>query len=310
MRLLIIGSKGQLGSDLMRLAQTRAGFSAVGLDRPEIDVCDAAGLAESLDAHRPDTLVNLAAFHEVDRCETEGESAFAVNAVGVLNGARACAERGIGYAVFSSDFVFHDSPDKRPFTESDAPDPRSVYALSRLVGERLAALYHPNALIVRTCGLYGLTPPAGKAYNFPDIMLRLAAQKKPLRVIADQVCTPTFTLPLAETLLDCLEAGLSGLVHATCQGGCSWYEFAQAIFELAGVAADLTPCTTAEYGQAATRPVFSVLKNARLKAAGLDRLPHWREALKEYLKKRGQWIPPNAETPLTSALHRKNNSSH
>lgn len=287
MRLLVIGSGGQLGSDLLAAAARRKGWSAVGLDLPAVDVRSVDSLAAALASHRPEAVITCAAFHEVDRCEREGEAAFAVNALGVLNLARLCADRNCEFVAISTDYVFHDSPAKQPLAETAPPDPRSVYAVSKLAGELFALHAHPRALVLRTCGLYGLTPPAGKPYNFPEIMLALARQGKPIRVVDDQVCTPTWTEPLAGQILDALDAGLSGLIHASCQGQCSWFEFARDLFALAGVRADLSPVSSADYAQAATRPLYSVLDNARLRAAGLDRMPDYREALASYLQRRG-----------------------
>ena len=284
MKVLLIGSKGQLGTEISLLAETDPAVDLAGLDYPEVDVCDAAFLRRILDEHRPRAVINTAAFHQVDRCEKEVRRSFEVNAFGALNIARETARIKARLIHFSTDYVFHDNPAKTPFTEDDPPDPRSVYAVSKRSGELLIAAYHPDAVVVRTCGLYGAALPAGKQPNFVQTMLRLARSGKRIRVVDDQVCTPTWTRPLAKVVLNLLGAPITGVVHATCQGACSWFEFARAIFELEGIDADLHPVPSGEYPTPACRPPYSVLDNAGLREAGLDMLPHWREALEGYLR--------------------------
>ncbi len=280
---IVIGAKGQLGSDIMRAAQDHQEQRVGGVDFPQIDVRDAHGIDTLLNDERPDTVINLAAYHDVDRCEETPEDAFAVNTIAAYKLARSCELNGTRLIHFSTDYVFHETPEAEPLNETARPNPQSVYAASKYAGENLIRAYCENSVIIRTCGLYGQTPPNGKAYNFPLIMLKMAREGRPIKVVADQICTPTWTQPLAQLVLELAVHDLTGIVHATCQGQCSWYSFTQALFELAGLQADLTPVTTREYGSVAVRPPYSVLDNARLRAAGLDRLPHWRDALAGYL---------------------------
>src|SRR5207245_2771295 len=161
---------------------------------------------------------------------------------------------------YSTDYVFGlDGSRATPLTEDDSPGPVSVYGLSKLAGEYLVRSICPKHFVIRTCGLYGVWGSGGKGGNFVETMLRVAGQGKPLRVVADQVCTPTYTVDLAEATAALLPTGRYGLYHLTSGGSCSWYEFARAIFELSGVRADLSPITSAEYKAAARRPGYSVL---------------------------------------------------
>ncbi len=286
--LAIIGARGQLGSDLSERAAEH-GFTVLSLGRPEGDVTDPKALARIFEARRPEAVVNTAAFHVVDRCESESAEAFAVNALGARNAARAAKAVGARFLHLSTDYVFHgDAARQTPFTENDRPAPASVYAASKLAGEHLLLAAFPEALVVRTCGLYGLHPPRAKGDNFPQLMIRLAKSGKPLRVVADQICTPTFTRHLAEAVFTLLDSPLRGVVHVTDRGACSWYEFARTVLDLAGIEADLAPVTAEEYGAAAPRPPYSVLENKRLaELCSADPMPRWPDALEEYLKSAG-----------------------
>jgi dTDP-4-dehydrorhamnose reductase len=162
----------------------------------------------------------------------------------------------------------------------------SVYGLSKLAGEYLVRSICPRHFVVRTCGLYGVWGSGGKGGNFVETMLRLAGQGKPLRVVADQVCTPSYTADVAAATASLIATGRYGLYHLTNAGSCSWYDFAAAIFELAGVPADLSPISSREYGAAARRPGYSVLGKGAYEALGLPPLRPWREALAAYLEER------------------------
>jgi dTDP-4-dehydrorhamnose reductase len=176
---------------------------------------------------------------------------------------------------------------QRPYTEDDAPAPLSAYANSKLCGEYFVRALAPRHYVLRVCGLFGQRGRASRHGNFVETMLRMAAAGRPLRVVADQVVAPTSTRDVAAATLGLLDAGAPyGLYHCTAGGEVSWYEFARAIFTLAGVAADLSPTTAQEYGAAAARPAYSILDNGKLVAAGVARPRHWREALQAYLDER------------------------
>lgn len=282
-RYLVIGADGQLGRDLgAQLAGEviRAGRARADLTQPEM-------LRSALTEFQPDIVVNCAAYNFVDRAESEPEAAFAVNAFGVRNLARLCGERNVALVHFSTDYVFGlDSNRTTPWTEDDAPGPISAYGASKLAGEYFVRAYCPRHFVIRTCGLYGRYGAGGKGTNFVETMLRLAGQGKPLRVVHDQVCTPTYTRDLADAVVGLIATKTYGLFHITSGGSCSWFDLARAIFELAGVAADLTPTTSTEYGAAARRPAYSVLSNRRYESLDLPPLRSWRDALSAYLAER------------------------
>jgi dTDP-4-dehydrorhamnose reductase len=278
-----LGAAGQLGRDLC----PRLAGEVIGLTRERADLTRPDSLRAALDETRPDVVINCAAYNFVDRAESEPDAAFAVNAWGVRTLASLCAERDCLLVHFSTDYVFGlDEARRTPRLETDAPGPVSVYGLSKLGGEYLVRALCPRHVVVRTCGLYGIWGSGGKGGNFVETMLRLAGQGKPLRVVADQVCAPTSTADLADAVVKLLEADRPGLYHLTNSGSCSWYEFAQAIFELVGLSADLTPITSREYGAAARRPAYSVLEPAAYRALGLAPPRPWREALAAYLQER------------------------
>jgi dTDP-4-dehydrorhamnose reductase len=252
----------------------------IGLTRVRADLTNAETLRTTLTELRPDVVVNCAAYNFVDKAESEPETAFAVNAWGVRALASLCRELDCTLVHLSTDYVFGLDENRRtPYTETDAPGPVSVYGLSKLAGEYLVRSLCPKHLVIRTCGLYGVWGSGGKGGNFVETMLRLAAQGKPLRVVADQICTPSYTVDVATATAALVTTGRHGLYHLTNSGSCSWHAFAAAIFELTGIKADLTPISSAEYQAAARRPSYSVLANT-------TPLRSWREALAEYLRER------------------------
>lgn len=284
MKILLIGANGQLAQDILAQA-TRSGEQVVPVTHEQLDVRDAARVEALARQHRPECIINTAAFHRVDACEDQPELTFAVNRDGAGNLARAADAVGALLVQFSTDYVF-DGGKKTPYTESDQPRPLSVYGKSRLAGEVVVAQNCRRHLLVRTCGLYGHAGSRSKSGNFVETMLRLAAEKRPLRVVDDQVSTPTSTEELAQRLLRLLRGGAQGLFHMTNSGQCSWYEFAREIFRLAKLDANITAVSTADYAARAPRPLYSVLNNAALRAAGEPDFDDWQVALARYLAAR------------------------
>jgi len=277
MRFLLLGARGQLGQELWPLLPGEV----VAPGRGQADLCRPAELLGLLDELAPDAVVNCAAYNFVDRAEAEPEAAFAVNAWGARALARWCGRRGRLLVHFSTDHVFGlDAGRRRPYAEDEAPGPVGVYGLSKLAGEHLIRAACPRHLIIRSCGLYGLRGTGGKGANFVEVMLRLAAEGRPVRVVADQRCTPTAAAELAAATVSLIREGRLGLFHRTGGGACSWHEFATAVFEEAGLPVVPDPITTAEYAAAAPRPAYSVL------ASRLPPLRPWRQALAEYLARR------------------------
>jgi dTDP-4-dehydrorhamnose reductase len=280
MRISILGSNGQLGRDL---TNALTGHEVRALTRRDFDVTDHAAARAVLTESRPDMIVNLTAYHRVDDCEQLPELAYAANTLAVLNLVRIANDLDVVLAHVSTDYVF-DGASSTPYTESSEPRPLSVYANSKLAGEYLVRSTARKYFLIRTCGLYGHAGSQGKGGNFVETMLKKARNREPVQVVNDQVVTPTSTADLARQMAVLLPTPHYGLFHMTNEGSCSWYEFAGAIFELAGIPADLKPSTSELYKAPALRPRYSVLENKRLKDLGLNRMLHWREALAEYLR--------------------------
>jgi dTDP-4-dehydrorhamnose reductase len=285
MRIALIGAKGQLGSDLIKVL--RPAHNLIPLTHADIEVTDQASVDAMMQAHRPDLVMNMAAFHKVDACEEQVELTFAVNTYGVRNLALACRTHGAALIHMSSDYVFGgDRTRATPYIETDPPAPINVYGIAKLAGEHFIRYLMNRYFIVRVTGLYGVAGSSGKGGNFVELMLRLAKESKPIRVVDDQRMTPTYTVDLARQIAALIETDHYGLYHATSQGNCTWYEFAAEIFRQGGLAPNLSKAKTGDFGERATRPAYSVLENKALQAIGLDRMRPWQEALAAYLEER------------------------
>jgi dTDP-4-dehydrorhamnose reductase len=283
MKVAVLGARGQLGSDLC----PRLPAEVVPLGRADLDLDRPETVAPALAALRPDVVVNCAAYNLVDKAEAEPEAAFRTNAWGVRVLARACRDLGCRLVHFSTDYVFGlDAGRHTPLTEDDPPGPVSVYGLSKLAGEYLIRSTAPGSLVIRTCGLYGVRGVGGKGGNFVETMLRVAGQGKQLRVVADQRCTPSYTVDVAAAAAGLIGRGAEGVYHVTSSGDCTWHEFADEIVRRACVRADLTPITSREFGAAAQRPGYSVLSGGKLASTGVPVLRPWTEALSAYLRDR------------------------
>lgn len=281
MKAVVIGATGQLAQDLMRVL----GEQVIGLSHQELDVTDGIGVLQALHTLKPNWVINTAAFHRVDDCEINPDLALAVNALGAFNVARAAVLVGARVVFLSTDYVFGGQSRQRgqPYTEQDPPCPLNVYGISKVAGEQFVLHAQPEALIVRSAGLYG-TATSRKGWTFPELMLHLAATQGMARVVNDQVLSPTYTWDLAHTVRELMQEDASGVFHVTNDGECSWYEFAQATFELTKTDVQLEPQSTAETRRHASRPAYSALRSSRLTSP----LRPWREALAEYLKEKGK----------------------
>ncbi len=303
-RILVVGARGQLGTDLC----AQLGPQAVAVDLPDFDATREAQVAATLDQVRPAVVVNCAAQTNVDQCEREPEAAFAANALTALHIARQ-AERVEAAVIFiSTDYVFGAAPPAEApgvrstlaqnagagpaarcaaaYTELDFPGPLNVYGATKLAGEHLTAAANPRHYIVRTSGLYGHAGARGKGGNFVETMLRLAGEGRPVRVVNDQRLSPTYTPALTERLLLLLRSRCYGHYHLAAPDSCTWYEFAAAIFAHAGLTVDLRPIATSEYPLPARRPPLSALQSLRLPAVGIPDCPPWRAMLAEDLDRR------------------------
>jgi len=282
-RCVLLGAAGQLGFDLARSFDLPGAL--LPLTRAELDVLDAGAVLRVLRDLRPTHVVNTTAYNLVDRAEDDRDAAFALNARAVGALAMVCEDLGATLAHFSTDYVFAGDR-STPYREHDLPGPISVYGASKLEGERLA-LTAPGAFVFRVCGLFGVARSAGKGgTNFVETMLRLAREGRAIRVVRDQVLTPSYTRDLAPKVWRVLARGEPGVYHLTSGGATSWYDFAREVFRLSGLSPSLTPVTAAEFGARARRPAYSVLAHERLAALGEDDLRPWPEALAAYLRER------------------------
>ena len=279
MKILLIGASGQLGADL---AKVLAGHELLAPPRRSLDLLQPNRIRQVLQSERPQVVINTAAFHRVDDCESRASTAFQVNGEAVLNLALAARDIEAVLVHYSTDYVF-DGAAARPYREGDLPRPINVYGVSKLAGEHLLASAWERHFLIRTSGLYGRAGSSGKGGNFVETMIRKATAGESVRVVHDQRLTPTSTRELARATAALVETSHYGLFHVTSKGNCTWYEFAGEIFQLLGLEPDLTPTTSDAFAAAARRPAYSVLANHHLDDLGMDDLKHWKDALREYL---------------------------
>lgn len=287
-KVLVVGANGQLAQSLMRSAP--ADVQCVPLTRTELDIADEAAVYRAIETQQPDCVFNGAAYNLVDKAEGEGAAgAIEINTLGVANLARACREKGAPLVHFSTDYVF-DGRKQTPYVETDATGPLSIYAASKLAGENITLACSHNNFAIRVCRLFGPTHADGAGSlkkpsgNFPLLMLRLARERGAVRVVNDQIGTPTYTPDLARSVWQLIENSNGGLFHLSNGGEVAFDEYARAIFEIAGVECEVEGITTEEYAAMAARPKYSTLSNEKAHRAGVVPLRHWKEALREFLK--------------------------
>ena len=288
MKILLIGADGQLGTDIQKVIDRS---ELIPLTIADIDVTDKNSVSSVINKHKPDVVINTSAYHKVDDCEDHDKEAFAVNALGVKNLCVACKEADSALVHISTDYVF-DGNKGKPYTEADIPNPGTVYGISKLAGEEYVRSMLKKYFLIRTCGLYGVAGCLGKGGgNFIESMLKLAKQKPVIRVVGDQVVSPTYTLDLARKINQLIRTEHYGLYHIANKGSCSWCEFAKKIFELTGTKVKVESATTDEFKAKARRPAFSVLDNGNLRKLGLDDLRTWDKALEAYLEEKKHNVP-------------------
>lgn len=282
MKILVTGCQGQLGRELCRQIKERnevyKNFQVLATDVDTLDITDAQQVKNVVEREKPDVIINTAAYTKVDACETDELTAFLVNAHGARNLAVAAFNIGAKILQVSTDFVFPGTGNT-PLREYDPINPLNIYGKSKALGEQLVMATNPRHFILRTAWLYG------DGTNFVRTILKLAKEQEELRVVNDQVGTPTSTVDLARCILDLIQTEHYGIYHGTCEGECTWYEFARRILALKGINKRVIPISTTELRLPAKRPAYSVLENFMLSMVGLDNFRKWEEALEEYLNK-------------------------
>lgn len=283
-KVIVFGGGGQLGIELCREFERRA-WQVTKFERQMLDVTNSALVEDAVARAEADLVVNAAAYNQVDIAEREPAAAFQANALAVRNMAMACRQSGAQLVHYSTDYVF-DGAKGSSYVETDATHPLGAYAVSKLAGELYAQAYLDDALIVRTSGVFGpggMFTPRG---NFVEVMLRMAKNNQPIRVVQDHVASPTYAPAMAYRTAEMVTKKLTGIYHLGGGEPVSWYEYARLIFELAGLTPSLQSTDEREYRTAARRPKYSALSNAKLNATGVEPMPPFREAVRSYLQAR------------------------
>lgn len=287
MRVVILGASGQLGRDLTAAFHSSSD-TVTALTHQDVEITSADSVTRAVAAAKPDLVINSAAFANVDGCEADPELARAVNANGARSVAQVSDSLGAKLIHISTDYVF-DGRKQSPYTEEDTPAPLNVYGNTKLSGELFVRSTNPRHFVVRVSAIYGANPCRTKGgLNFIELMLKLSREREELRVVDDEFVTPTATVDIAKQLVALSRTSDYGLYHATAEGGCSWYEFARAIFDLTGTKVCLERANPGEFPAKAPRPKYSVLENHALKTRSLNLFGPWQEGLRNYLATRIQ----------------------
>lgn len=294
MNILLIGKTGQLGSSLLA-EKTIHRFYAP--ERTELDIESSLSCERMIKEFRPDIVINTAAFHNVPQCEIEPSKAFAINCQAVQNLAAICKKWDARLVTFSTDYVFGGEKNT-PYREIDRTTPLQMYGISRLAGELAVLATAPqHAIVIRTCGLYGLSGATSKGGNFVDKRILDAQTNNTLKMGCDQVVSPTYTGDLAQAVMKLIEHPKTnpGIYHLVNGGECTWYEFTKAIYDIMNLTTTIHPVDRKGMSGNMQRPLYSVLANTKAQALGIT-LPHWRDALQHYLKKKYDYKKNHEDT--------------
>jgi len=275
-----------LGTDLCKVLKD---VDLIPLTQSQIEITSMDSIEKAFVKYLPEIVINTAAFVRVDDCETERDTAYLVNALGARNVAVQAQKINAKLVHISTDYVFGGETvhPEEGFTEFDRPVPLSIYGKSKLAGEELVKALCYKHMIVRTSGLFGTAGSFGKGGNFIETMLKLSREKSELRVVNDQIFSPTYALDLAVKISEIIKTEYYGTFHFTNSGICSWYEFTREILKQAGIKTPVIPLRSEQYPQKAKRPGYSVLRNYQLQLLGIPRMRPWQEALREYLRAKG-----------------------
>jgi dTDP-4-dehydrorhamnose reductase len=279
--ILITGANGQLGSELKSVSKSYYGYDFIFTDIEELDLTDPGQVSLFIKKNEPDWIVNCAAYNLVDKAETENEKAMLVNSTAVRNISESIKGSDCRFIHLSTDYVFSGNANV-PYDENAVPDPQTSYGRSKLAGEK-AAQMHNRSMIIRTSWLY-----SSYGANFVKTILSKAREKDSLRVVFDQTGTPTWAADLAETIMNIVSSVIrnqvafnAGIYHYSNEGVCSWYDFALAIAQEAGLNCKVNPILSNEFKSVAKRPSYSVLDKSKIKENYNLEIPHWRESLKK-----------------------------
>jgi len=281
-KICVIGANGQLGSDICQSFELH-GDRVLGLNHDDVEITDIESLRNVLKEIKSQVVISTAAMHHVGNCEDDPRKAFLVNGIGSRNLALVCRELQYPLIHISTDYVF-DGKKKVPYIETDRPVPLNVYGNTKLSGECFIESIAEKFFILQVSGIYGKNPCRAKGSNFVQTMLRLAREKDEIRVVDDEILTPTFTGDISNQIVELLNGEPEyGLYHVTAEGRCSWFEFAAEIFSMTGIDIALYPADPGEFAGNVLRPKHCVLENKHLKDQNLNVMSHWKEGLKKYL---------------------------
>ncbi len=283
MNIAIIGADGQLGSDIVEVL-INGGHNISRLTRDKIEISDRDSVNSVINNNlNSELVINTAAFHHVEKCEQDPVTSFKVNGSGVANIAYACRKTGIPLMHISTDYVF-DGIKREPYVESDIPNPVNIYGNSKLTGEYFISSIMDRFYILRLSGIYGKNICIEKGYNFVDKILSIGKEKGEVKVVDNEFLTPTFTEEIAEQILLMIkEEAEYGIYHISAEGQCSWFEFAEKIFQIKNPGVKVHKALPGEFSSGVQRPLYSVLENKHLKDQGLNIMSHWENGLVKFL---------------------------
>lgn len=280
MKLAVIGANGQLGTDLVDVLSVN--HEVVPLNHNDIEITDVDSVKKILTAIKPSVVLNTAAYHIVPEAEKVPVKAFEINGLGSLNLAKVCQDLDVRLVQYSTDYVF-DGKKQKPYTEEDRPNPLNVYATTKLCGEYFVLNYCDKCFVIRVSGIYGKIPCRAKGGNFITTMIKLAKEKPEVRVVNDEILTPTPTYEIAKNTAQLIQGDAFGLYHMSCEGEVSWYEFAKVIWEALNLTTPLYAASVKDFPLIVKRPFYSVLENMGLNKLGINHMPDWKVALRAFL---------------------------
>lgn len=279
---LIIGANGQLGTDI-NSSLLANNYVTLTPNHAELDITNFEKVKDYILQNKPNVIVNTAAYHNVDKCEEFPLLATFINTNAPAFLAKLCKEINCKFIHFSTDYVF-DGTKGSPYLETDIPNPLNVYGKSKFEGENEVLKADDNAAVIRVSALYGVNPCRAKnGLNFIQLMLKLASERDELTVVGDEFVSPTATIDIANILPTIIACNITGIVHLTSEGECSWYEFAKEILEYTHTNVKLKQVESSHFPAKTPRPKYSVLENETLKNNGIQSMPHWKDALHNYL---------------------------